>query len=59
VALLWTAAYGAVRLWYAVSHAPAWKLPGRDLLAPDWVSAAGVRGAVVSPLSPSSGRRGG
>ena len=40
VALAWTAAYGGVRVWFATGHAPAWKLPGRDLLVPDWIAVA-------------------
>lgn len=39
LALGWAAAYGAVRVWFATGHAPAWKLP-YDLLIPDWWSAA-------------------
>ncbi|GAA2830593.1 hypothetical protein [Kribbella solani] len=37
----WAMAYGAVRSWFATGHAPTWKLPGHDLLVPNWVSVAG------------------
>ncbi|TWD79946.1 hypothetical protein FB561_1012 [Kribbella amoyensis] len=40
-ALLWSAVYGGVRLWFATGHGPDWKLPGNDLLVPDWVAVAG------------------
>lgn len=36
--VVWAAAYGALRVWYATGHAPDWKLPGDDLLIPNWVS---------------------
>ncbi len=39
-ALVWTAAYSAVRVWFAIGNAPQWKLPGRDLLVPDWIAVA-------------------
>jgi hypothetical protein len=38
LALLWAAAYGVVRVWFATGHGPAWKLP-TDLLISDWASA--------------------
>jgi hypothetical protein len=44
-ALVWAASYGGVRVWFAIGNAPAWKLPGRDLLVPDWVA---VLGCLVS-----------
>ena len=46
--LLWAAAYGGVRIWFATGHAPDWKLPGGDLLIPDWVA---VAGCLVSALA--------
>ncbi|GAA3099313.1 hypothetical protein JOF29_005775 [Kribbella aluminosa] len=46
--VVWAAAYGALRIWYATSHAPAWKLPGDDLLIPGWVA---VAGCVVTALA--------
>ena len=52
VAIVWAAAYGCVRIWFATGHAPAWKLPGRDLLVPDWIAVAGclVSATVVVAL---------
>jgi hypothetical protein len=35
---IWAVTYGALRVWYATGHAPNWKLPGEDLLIPNWVS---------------------
>ena len=40
-ALVWAAAYGCLRVWFATGNAPVWKLPGRDLLVPDWIAVAG------------------
>jgi hypothetical protein len=40
-ALTWAAAYGCLRVWFATGNAPVWKLPGRDLLVPDWIAVAG------------------
>ena len=37
----WALAYGGLRIWFATGHAPAWKLPGNDLLIPHWVAVAG------------------
>jgi len=37
-ALAGASAYGAVRIWFATGHEPAWKLP-QDLLIPEWASA--------------------
>ncbi|MGC4937477.1 hypothetical protein [Kribbella sp. DT2] len=39
-AIGWATAYGLVRLWFATGHAPAWELPGNDLLIPRWPSLA-------------------
>ncbi|WP_427886029.1 hypothetical protein ACQHIV_26205 [Kribbella sp. GL6] len=39
--VVWAAAYGALRTWYLTGHAPAWKLPGDDLLVPGWIALAG------------------
>lgn len=39
LALGWAIAYGAVRVWFAVGHAPDWILPS-DLLIPSWASVA-------------------
>ncbi|GAB3817233.1 hypothetical protein GCM10028799_21220 [Kribbella italica] len=39
-AVSWAAAYGLVRLWFATGHAPAWELPGSDLLISYWLSLA-------------------
>jgi hypothetical protein len=58
LAVGWAAAYGGVRLWFATGHAPDWKLPGRDLLVPDWVSVVGcvlsVAGVVALARWPRS-----
>ncbi|TDO54342.1 hypothetical protein EV643_101124 [Kribbella sp. VKM Ac-2527] len=58
LAVGWAAAYGGVRLWFAAGHAPDWKLPGRDLLIPDWISVAGcvlsVAGVVALARWPRS-----
>lgn len=35
----WAAAYGLVRVWFALGHAPEWELPA-DLLVPGWWSVA-------------------
>lgn len=43
--LMWAAAYGCLRVWFATGHAPDWKFPGGDLLIPDWLA---VLGCVVS-----------
>ena len=40
-AVVWAAAYGCLRVWFATGNAPVWKLPGRDLLVPDWIAVAG------------------
>jgi hypothetical protein len=37
-----------VRIWFATGHAPAWKLPGRDLLIPDW---AAVVACLLTPAA--------
>ncbi|GAA1612738.1 hypothetical protein [Kribbella karoonensis] len=39
--VVWAAAYSGLRIWYLTGHAPAWKLPGDDLLVPGWVAVAG------------------
>ncbi|WP_329005426.1 hypothetical protein OHA18_18825 [Kribbella sp. NBC_00709] len=39
--LAWAAAYGVLRIWFATGHAPGWKLPGNDLLVPNWVAVVG------------------
>ncbi|GAB2677418.1 hypothetical protein [Kribbella swartbergensis] len=56
--LAWAAAYGVVRLWFALGNGPEWKLPGDDLLVPDWVAVFGcaVSAAAVLALArrPSS-----
>lgn len=44
-ALVWAASYGGLRVWFAIGNAPHWKLPGRDLLVPDWIA---VLGCLVS-----------
>ena len=51
--LIWAASYGCLRVWFATGHAPTWKLPGRDLLIPDWIAVAGclVSAAAVIALS--------
>jgi len=51
-ALVWAASYGGLRVWFATGHAPQWKLPGRDLLAPDWIAVVGclVSAAAVIAL---------
>ncbi len=36
--VVWAMAYGGLRIWFATGHAPGWKLPGDDLLIPNWVS---------------------
>lgn len=36
--LVWAAAYGCLRIWFATGHAPSWKFPGGDLLIPDWAA---------------------
>jgi hypothetical protein len=41
VAVGWAVVYGGVRVWFAIGNAPVWKLPGRDLLVPDWIAVAG------------------
>lgn len=38
--LAWAIAYGGLRVWFATGHAPAWKLPGDDLLIPNWAAVA-------------------
>ncbi|MEV5964532.1 hypothetical protein AB0L70_22360 [Kribbella sp. NPDC051952] len=52
-ALTWAVSYGCLRLWFATGHAPQWKLPGRDLLVPDWIAVLGcvVTVAAVIALS--------
>ncbi|MFG1621946.1 hypothetical protein [Kribbella sp. NPDC049227] len=47
LAVVWAAAYGCVRLWFALGHEPTWKLPTGDLLVPGWVS---VIACVVSAI---------
>ncbi|TDU90453.1 hypothetical protein EV138_4044 [Kribbella voronezhensis] len=39
LALIWALTYGAVRVWFAIGHAPDWILPS-DLLIPAWASVA-------------------
>jgi hypothetical protein len=39
--VVWAIAYGGLRSWYAIGHAPTWKLPGEDLLVPNWVALIG------------------
>jgi hypothetical protein len=46
--LMWAAAYGGLRIWFATGHAPGWKLPGNDLLIPNWVA---VVGCLVTALA--------
>jgi hypothetical protein len=46
--LVWAAAYGGLRIWFATGHAPGWKLPGNDLLIPNWVA---VVGCLVTALA--------
>ncbi|WP_350279072.1 hypothetical protein [Kribbella sp. HUAS MG21] len=36
--VVWATAYGFLRIWYATGHAPTWKLPGNDLLIPNWAA---------------------
>ncbi|MGY4771112.1 hypothetical protein ACXC9Q_29745 [Kribbella sp. CWNU-51] len=52
-ALVWAAAYGCLRVWFATGNAPVWKLPGRDLLVPDWIAVAGclISAAAVIALA--------
>lgn len=45
---MWAAAYGGLRIWFATGHAPGWKLPGNDLLIPNWVA---VVGCLVTALA--------
>ncbi|TCC04226.1 hypothetical protein [Kribbella soli] len=46
--VVWAVAYGGLRIWFATGHAPEWKLPGDDLLIPNWVS---VIGCLVTALA--------
>ncbi|MET9315344.1 hypothetical protein ABZX12_26305 [Kribbella sp. NPDC003505] len=46
--VLWASAYGVERIWFATGHAPVWKLPGDDLLIPNWLS---VVGCVLTALA--------
>lgn len=46
--MVWAAAYGGLRIWFATGHAFEWKLPGDDLLVPNWVAAIGC---LVSALA--------
>jgi hypothetical protein len=46
--VVWAVAYGGLRLWFATGHGPEWKLPGDDLLIPNW---AAVAACVVSALA--------
>jgi hypothetical protein len=46
--VVWAVAYGGLRLWFATGHGPEWKLPGDDLLIPNWVA---VAACVVSALT--------
>jgi len=39
--VVWAVAYGGLRVWFATGHAFEWKLPGSDLLIPNWVAAIG------------------
>ncbi|MFC6161115.1 hypothetical protein [Kribbella jiaozuonensis] len=52
----WAVAYGGLRIWFATGHAPAWKLPGNDLLIPNWIAVAGCAitalAAIVSRPGP-------
>jgi hypothetical protein len=51
VALVWAASYGCLRIWFATGHAPAWKLPGRDLLVPDWIAVVGCLVSVAAVIA--------
>ena len=49
--LVWAASYGCLRVWFATGHSPDWKLPGRDLLVPDWIAVAGCLLTIAGVLA--------
>jgi len=51
LALVWSAVYVLVRLWYATGHGPEWKLPVGDLLVPDRVSVVGCAISAVAVVA--------
>ncbi|MGW7682324.1 hypothetical protein ACWGID_16395 [Kribbella sp. NPDC054772] len=48
--LAWAIAYGGLRVWFATGHAPGWKLPGDDLLIPNWAAVAACLITAVAVL---------
>jgi hypothetical protein len=47
----WAAAYGIVRLWFALGNGPEWELPGNDLLVPDWLAVVGCVASAAAVLA--------
>jgi hypothetical protein len=57
----WAVAYGGLRIWFALGHAPTWKLPGNDLLIPHWAAVAlcAITALATIPIHPSPRGRAG
>ncbi len=55
LAVLWSMAYGAVQVWFALGHAPEWDF-GIDLFIPGWgaVALCAAAGSVVAGLGARS-----
>jgi hypothetical protein len=56
LAVVWAAGYGCERLWFALGHEPAWKLPTGDLLIPGWASAIACVVSALVVLMPARTR---
>ncbi|WP_433165407.1 hypothetical protein [Kribbella sp. CA-247076] len=49
--LTWAVLYGCLRVWFALGNAPDWKLPGNDLLVPNWIAVAGCAASAAAVLA--------